>query len=78
MVPGRQGPRSANPRGVVSVVWILLMMLLIMALAAVVVLYTVFPHRGQEIPRAPWLGEAMRQGVNRLPTLDNQREWQDH
>jgi hypothetical protein len=49
-------------------------MLVIMVLAAVVVLYVAFPHRGEEMPHTPWVGDAMKKGVNMLPTLDNQRE----
>ncbi|HET9858775.1 MAG TPA: hypothetical protein VFQ19_03250 [Nocardioidaceae bacterium] len=52
-------------------------MLAIMALAGVVVLYVAFPHRGEEMPHTPWVGDAMKRGVERLPTLDNQRERQD-
>ncbi len=53
-------------------------MLLTLVLAAAVAVYVAYPHRGQEVPRASWIGEAMRRGVHRLPTLDNQREWQNH
>jgi hypothetical protein len=56
------------------VIWILLAMLLIVAVAGLVVVYVAFPHRGEEMPHTPWVGEALRKGVNRLPTLDNQRE----
>lgn len=56
---------------------IVLAMLVIMVLAGVVVLYVAFPHRGEEMPHTPWVGDAMRKGVNMLPTLDNQRERQD-
>jgi len=59
------------------VIPIVLAMLLIMVLAGGVVLYVAFPHRGEEMPHTPWVGEAMRKGVNMLPTLDNQRERQD-
>lgn len=52
---------------------ILLTMLLILAIAGVVVLYVAFPHRGEDVPHTPWVGEALRKGVNSLPTLDNQR-----
>jgi hypothetical protein len=51
-------------------------MLVIVVLATAVVLYVAFPHRGEEMPHAPWVGDAMRKGVNRLPTIDNQREHQ--
>ncbi len=53
---------------------ILVAMLVIMSLAGVVVLYVAFPHRGEEMPHAPWVGDAMRKGVEMLPTLDNQQE----
>lgn len=55
-------------------VWIVLVMLGIVLVAGAVVLYVAFPHRGEEVPRTPWLGTAMRKGVNKLPTLDNQRD----
>jgi len=51
--------------------WILLAMLGIIVVAGLVVVYVAFPHRGEEVPTAPWVGEAMRRGVERLPTLDN-------
>lgn len=57
---------------------ILLAMLVIMVLASVVVLYVAFPHRDQPMPHTPWVGNAMRKGVNKLPTLDNQRGRQHH
>lgn len=55
-------------------IWLVLTMLAIMLVAGVVVIYVAFPHRGEDVPNAPWVGEAMRKGVQRLPTLDNQRE----
>jgi hypothetical protein len=57
---------------------IMLAMLGIVLLAALVVLYVAFPHRGQEVPNAPWVGDAMRKGVNLLPTLDNQSDEQKY
>jgi hypothetical protein len=51
---------------------VLLAMLGIVLLAIVVVVYVAYPHRGHEVPSAPWIGQAMRRGVDRLPTLDNQ------
>ena len=52
---------------------IVLTMLVILAIAGVIVVYVAFPHRGEDVPHAPWVGEALRNGVNSLPTLDNQR-----
>ena len=52
---------------------IVLAMLAILAIAGAVVLYVAYPHRGEDMPHTPWVGEAMRKGVDALPTLDNQR-----
>ena len=49
-------------------------MLVILVLAGVVVLYVAFPHRGEDVPTAPWLGDALRKGVESAPTLDNTAE----
>lgn len=54
--------------------WMMLAMLAILLLAGGVVLYVAFPHRGEDMPHTPWVGDAMRKGVEMLPTLDNQRE----
>lgn len=53
---------------------VLVAMLVILALAGLVVLYVAYPHRGEDVPNAPWVGDALRKGVDALPTLDNQRE----
>lgn len=57
---------------------IALVMLVILVVAALVVTFAAFPHRGEEVPNAPWVGEAMRKGVNLLPTLDNQSDEQKY
>lgn len=53
--------------------WILLLMLVALVIAGFVLAYVAYPHRGQEMPHAPWLGDAMKRGVESLPTLDNER-----
>jgi hypothetical protein len=60
------------------VLTVLLAMLGIVLLAGLVVLYVAYPHRGEDVPHTPWLGQAMRKGVNRLPTLDNQSDEQKY
>jgi hypothetical protein len=60
------------------VVSILFAMVGIVVLAGLIVLYVAYPHRGHEVPNAPWVGEAMRKGVNLLPTLDNQTDEQKY
>jgi len=57
---------------------IILAMFGIILLAGVVVLYVAYPHRGEEVPNAPWVGEALRKGVSKLPTLDNQSDEQKY
>lgn len=49
-----------------------LVMFLILCLAGVVAVYVAYPHRGQEVPHASWLGDALRKGVDALPTLENE------
>lgn len=53
---------------------LVLAMLVILALAGLVVLYVAFPHRGEQMPAAAWLGNVMRKGVDSAPTLDNTAE----
>lgn len=57
---------------------IILTMLLVLVISAAVVAYVAFPHRGADIPGAPWLGDAMRKGVDRLPTLDEEQHHDRH
>ena len=46
-------------------------MLAIIVVAVLLLTFVAFPHRGEEVPAAPWLGEAMTRAVGALPTLDN-------
>ncbi len=58
--------------------WIIFAMIGILLLAGVVVIYVAYTQRGEEVPNAPWVGDALRKGVNLLPTLDNQTEEQKY
>lgn len=40
--------------------YVVLSMVLIVAVAAAVVVYAAYPHRGRDIPKLPRLGRAMR------------------
>ena len=52
--------------------WFLVIaMFVVLVLAGLVVLYVAFPHRGEDVPHVPWLGQALRRGVETAPTLDN-------
>ena len=53
-------------------VLLFLAMLVILVAAAAVFVYVAYPHRGQEVPHAPWLGEAMKRGVDALPVLEDE------
>ncbi|MGN6250874.1 MAG: hypothetical protein ACTHNS_03565 [Marmoricola sp.] len=50
---------------------VLLLLVLCLVVAGAVAVYAAYVHRGEEVPHAPWLGDAMRRGVAALPTLDN-------
>lgn len=52
-----------------TIIVIFVAMLLILALAGLVIVYTVFPHRGQKMPYASRLGKAMERAVDTAPTL---------
>jgi hypothetical protein len=49
---------------------IVVAMVVIVLLAGVVVVYVAFPHRGEDLPGAPWLGRLMHRGARSLPTVD--------
>ena len=52
--------------------WFLVVaMLVILVLAGLVVLYVAFPHRGEDVPHAGWLGDLLQRGVDTAPTLHN-------
>lgn len=56
-----------------AVLWLFFVMVVAVAIAGVVLAYVAYPHRGEEMPHAPWLGDAMKKGVEALPTLANER-----
>jgi hypothetical protein len=55
-------------------IFIVLAMIAILAVACLVVVYVAYPHRGEEMPSAPWVGEALRKTVDAVPTLPSERE----
>ena len=50
---------------------IVLMMALGLLVAGAVAVYVAYPHRGERLPVAPQLGDAMRRGVDALPVLED-------
>ena len=53
---------------------IVVVLLLALGLAAAVMLYAAYPYRGEDTPLTPRLGQAMRRGVDSLPTLDLEQQ----
>ena len=50
---------------------IVISMVVIVVLAGLVVTFVAFPHRGEDVPGASWLGQGLSRAVDVLPTLDN-------
>jgi hypothetical protein len=49
---------------------LLVFFLAVLLVAGLVVLYVAYPHRGEEMPMVPVLGDAMRSAADAIPTLD--------
>ena len=49
---------------------ILLVLLAAVLVAGLVVVYVAYPYRGEEVPRAAWLGDALSRSRAVLPVLD--------
>ena len=58
--------------------FILISMLVIVAVAGLVVTFVAFPHRGEEVPGAPWLGDTMNRAADAMPTLDPDETGPEH
>ena len=57
---------------------LVVLMLAILLVAGAVVVYVAFPHRGEEVPGAPWLGDVMQRGVETVgELLEAPGEWVD-
>ena len=53
------------------VLFVVLAVLLSLALAGLVVVFVAYPHRGESVPYAPWLGEAMEKAVDAAPVIED-------
>ena len=53
---------------------VVVVMVLILLLAGAVVVYVAFPHRGEELPVAPWLGDAMERAADAAPVIEAEYE----
>lgn len=50
--------------------FIVLTMLAVLVVAGLVVVYVAYPHRGEPVPAAPWLGTAMNRAADAAPVLE--------
>ncbi|MCW2819361.1 MAG: hypothetical protein JWR42_2148 [Marmoricola sp.] len=53
---------------------IVVVLVLALVLASAVIVYAAYPYRGQETPLTPRVGEALRRGVDSLPTLGQEHQ----
>ncbi len=50
---------------------IVIVMVLILVVAGLVAAYVAYPHRGEQMPAAPWLGDAMAKAVDAAPVIED-------
>lgn len=53
---------------------VVVVMVLILLVAGLVAAYVAYPHRGEQMPAAPWLGDAMARAVDAAPVLAEEDE----
>jgi hypothetical protein len=54
---------------------IVVVMVVILLVAGLVVAYVAYPGRGEEMPAAPWLGDALGKAVDSAPVLEEEDEF---
>ena len=52
--------------------FVVLAILLSLAISGVVVLYVAYPHRGEQVPGVPWLGDAMAKAADAAPLIEDE------
>ncbi len=57
---------------------VVIAMLVVLAVAGLVVVYVAYPHRGEEVPAVPWLGEAMGRAAEAAPVLELEYDDSEH
>ncbi|MBA2953476.1 hypothetical protein GON03_04060 [Nocardioides sp. MAH-18] len=53
---------------------VVVVMVLILLVAGVVAVYVAYPHRGEDVPAVPWVGDAMAKAADAMPVLDDDDE----
>lgn len=57
--------------------FVVVSMLVVLVIAGLVVVYVAYPHRGEDVPAAPWIGEAMSRAADAAPLLEVEYEDSD-
>ena len=50
--------------------YIVIAMIVSLVVAALVVLYVAYPHRGEKMPAVPWFGDALGKAADAVPVID--------
>ena len=50
---------------------ILVFMSVVVLVAVLALVYAAFPHRGEPVPGAPWLGDVLERAADALPVLED-------
>jgi hypothetical protein len=53
-------------------VFIIVLMAVILALCGGIAVYVAFPHRGEELPGVPWLGDAISRAADAVPIVEEE------
>lgn len=51
--------------------FVVLAILFSLVVSGFVVLYVAYPHRGEQVPGVPWLGDAMARAVDAAPVIED-------
>jgi hypothetical protein len=52
------------------VLTVVIVMVLILVVAGLVTAYVAYPHRGEQMPATPWLGDAMAKAAEAAPLIE--------
>jgi hypothetical protein len=53
------------------VLYVVIATLVSLVVAGLVVLYVAFPHRGERVPGAPWIGDALGKAADAVPVIED-------
>ena len=52
--------------------YLVIAMAFTLVVAALVVVYVAYPHRGERMPHTPWLGDALGKAADRVPVIEEE------